>query len=409
MTGPVTVVMVSIGGYGHFSLKILLEELPKGKVELAGAVDPAAKKAELYRELKTLGIPIFDSLRDFYDSGLSAELAVISSPIHYHVPQSCLALERGSHVLCDKPVGATIQEAVDLIRACETSGKWVSIGYQWSFSSAIQALKRDIIRGRFGKPLRLKTLCFWPRGEAYYRRNDWAGKKRDDGGRWVLDSPANNAMAHFLHNLFYVLGDEAGTSAAPKSVAAELYRAYRIENFDSVACRIFTLDGTELLFYASHTTSVEQGPMFEFEFEKAVISYGDPAERIMAVDRTGSRKSYGSPEDSHQFRKLFVAMEAARDPGAEICGPEAAVSQTLCVNGIQESVPEVPFFPESLIHRSEDGSRLWVEGLGEALYDCYRGWILPSEAGFPWASLGKTIDLEDYEFFPGGRRTMETS
>jgi len=44
----------------------------------------------------------------------------------------------------------------------------------------------------------MKTLCFWQRDENYYRRSGWAGKIKDKKGNWILDSPANNAMAHFL-------------------------------------------------------------------------------------------------------------------------------------------------------------------------------------------------------------------
>ena len=40
--------------------------------------------------------------------------------------------------------------------------KIVAIGYQWSFSDAIQKLKADVIAGIFGKPRRLKTLVLWP-------------------------------------------------------------------------------------------------------------------------------------------------------------------------------------------------------------------------------------------------------
>ncbi len=43
-------------------------------------------------------------------------------------------------------------------------------------------------------------------------------------GRLVLDSPVNNACSHYLHNMFYVLGDRLDRSDQPKWVTAELYR-----------------------------------------------------------------------------------------------------------------------------------------------------------------------------------------
>jgi len=189
----VSVVLVGASGMGLYYFKTLLEEFSPESLELRAVVDPFPERSEKYTKLKDLGIPIFPSLNDFYDSGRSAELAVISSPIHYHVPQSCEALSHGSYVLCEKPIGATIQEAERLIQARNVAHLWVMIGYQWSYSAAIQALKKDILMGKFGKPVRLKTLCFWPRSEDYYRRSNWIGRIKDEAGNWILDSPANNA------------------------------------------------------------------------------------------------------------------------------------------------------------------------------------------------------------------------
>ncbi|MDH5467569.1 MAG: Gfo/Idh/MocA family oxidoreductase [Candidatus Aminicenantes bacterium] len=398
---PVSAALVGISGMGLYHLISLQDEFSPEEVELRAVIDPFPERSERYPELKERKIPVFSSLSEFYQSGRSAELVVISSPTHHHVPQSCEALGHGSYVFCEKPVGATVQEADRLIRTADKAQRWVMIGYQWSFSRAIQSLKSDILKGIFGKPVQLKTLCLWPRDEDYYGKSDWLGRKKDEEGRWILDSPANNAMAHFLHNLFYILGERTDRSAQPEEVQAELYRAYSIENFDSAACRAFTRDGVELLFYASHVTYQDRGPMFSFEFEQATVTYGDGANEIVAVSRTGREKHYGSPEEDHPFQKLFEAVESVREPKPVVCGPKAARSQTLCVNGIQESASEIATFPESMV-RKEKGKRWWVKGLEEALYSCYLKGILPSEGNFSWARAGKAFDLRNYSFFPGG-------
>jgi len=237
---PVSVLMVAIGGYGYYYLKTLLEEFPPGDVELAGVVDPNSRLSGHYPDLLKRKTPIFSAVEDFFQSGRTADLTVIASPIHYHAEQSIVALNNGSHVLCDKPVAVTVQDVDEMISARDASGRWLMVGYQWSYSDAIQSLKRDILRSVFGKPRRMRTLRLWPRDEAYYRRNDWAGKIMDCDGRWILDSPANNAMAHYLHNMLYLFGDEINLSAKPVELTAEVYRVFDIENYDTVSCRILT-------------------------------------------------------------------------------------------------------------------------------------------------------------------------
>jgi predicted dehydrogenase len=400
-----SVLMVAIGGYGFHYLKTLLEQFHPSRCHIVGVVDPMAKQSRLWPVVSLLGVPVRPTIEEFYAEGHHADLAVISSPIHHHVPQSIVALERGTSVLCDKPIGATIQEAEELIRARGQSGRWVMIGYQWSFSAAILALKRDILEGRFGRPIRLSTLCCWPRDLSYYGRNDWAGRLRHEAtGRWVLDSPANNGMAHYLHNLFFVLGPDMHLSARPRSVQAEMYRANAIESCDTASCRVITDQGVELLFHASHATERTIAPRFRFDFEQAVITCGENnGGGIVAKFRDGREKAYGSPDDTPQFHKLIAALDRVLGAGPIVCGPEAAMSQTLAVNGMHDSVADIPSFPEAMLRREQSPERVYAAGLDEVLLRCYRDGTLPAESGAPWAVAGRTISLADYHQFPGGR------
>jgi predicted dehydrogenase len=395
--------MIGIGGYGHHYLKTLLEEIPPERARLLAAVEPFPENSPLSLKLKQSDIPLFPSLEELFASGLRPDLAVIASPLHEHVSQSCSALERGCHVLCDKPLGATVQGADRLIGMEKASGRKVLIGYQWSFSRAVQALKAEIQSGRWGRPRRFKSLCLWPRDTAYYQRNDWAGRIRDRSGRWVLDSPANNAMAHFLHNMLYLLGKKADRSAVPIEVTAEAYRVFPIENYDSVACRIWTDEGVELLFYASHSVPEEAGPRFHLTFDDAEVACRGRSGEILCRNGRDEGRSLGAPAADHQFKKLFDAIRiAAADSDAEIlCGPMAARAQTVCVNGIQDSV-QAPTDLSRSRARHGPGGRIWIDGLSEAFLDAYRRGVLPSETSLSWARSGKTVDLRGYVHFPGG-------
>ncbi|MCX7014178.1 MAG: Gfo/Idh/MocA family oxidoreductase [Candidatus Sumerlaeota bacterium] len=404
MVEPVSIALAGVGGYGEKYLGWLWDKGDSSKARLVAGIDPNPVRCKRLHEFKERGVPIHASYEEFLANG-SAELVVIAAPIHYHCALTCAALERGSHALCEKPLGATIQEARRMMEARDRAGKSVAIGYQWSYSEAIQALKHDIMSGLFGAPKRLKTLALWPRDEAYYTRNRWAGAKRDSRGAWILDSPINNATAHYLHNCLYVLGDGVDTSARPARVVAELYRANAIENFDTGAARIWTDQGVEILYIATHATKEKLGPVLEYEFEEAtIVKEGEKGEEILARFHDGRVKSYGGA-NANDARKLWAAVEAARGAGdAIVCGPEAAGAQTLCVNGMQESVPAIVEFPRSLVRvEGEPGKRrTWVEGLGKCLTQCYDEWKLPSETGAKWGRLGKEIDLTNYRNYPRG-------
>jgi predicted dehydrogenase len=402
MSAP-SVLIVAIGGYGYYYLQELLAQEKTGRVTLAGVVDPQARESRGWADIASRDLPVADSIEAFYGSGHRADVAVIVSPIQCHVPQSVVALAHGSDVLCDKPLGATVQEARELIEARDRSGRWVMIGYQWSYSSAIRDLKRDILAGLFGRPLRLAALTCWPRDAAYYRRNHWAGRLRDPrSGRWVLDSPANNGMAHYLHNLLFLAGDAMERSALPRIAEGEHYRAYDIESADTTCLRLLLDGGVEVLHLASHATEETIQPRFRLDFDAGTVTCDVDRGGIVATLSDGSSRSYGLPDDSPHFQKLSEAIAAAGAPCTPLCGPEASMAQTLAINGLHESRPVTCPFPAGLVREDLAAGRRYVPGLATVLEQCYERNQLPSEIGAEWADRGARIDLHQYVHYPSG-------
>ena len=404
MKKEVTVAMVALGGYGNSYLPELFNASADHNARFVAGIDPNPVACRYLDMFKETGVPIYPDLDSFYAAS-SADLVVLSPPIHLHLPFVQKALAHGSHVLCEKPVTATVQDAWKMVEAQCKADRLVGIGYQWSYSPAIQALKRDVMDGVLGRPLRLRTKVFWPRGDSYYGRNTWAAKLKTPHGAWILDSPAHNATAHYLHNCFYVLGATRETSAWPVDVQAELYRANPIENYDTAAIRSHTAEGVEILFYTAHPVPNVVGPIFSYEFENAEVTYEAYSESMLAHFRDGSVKDYGNPYAGQIENKLWQAVDAVRTGAPLACSIEGAIPEVLCTNGAQESMWEIAEFPQDMRRTRLDVERddrlTWVEGLQETLEACYDQGALPSELGtVPWAKSGDLIDLRDYREFP---------
>ncbi len=403
MSKSISVLIVGIGGYGENYVNELLARDAKGKFQIVGMVDPYPEKSSRIMEIKERDIPLFTTMEEFYENS-TADFVCISTPLQLHYEQTILALKKGAVVLCEKPLAPTIQEGREMLKVQHDVGKPVGIGYQWSYSKAIQSLKKDIITGVFGKPVRLKTLVSWPRDFNYYNRNSWAGKKKTSNGKWVLDSVASNATAHYLHNMFYVLGPVIEESTWPTHLQVELYRANKIENYDTAAARIFTKQGVELLYLVTHAGGKKLEPRFCYEFEEAVVYFDqDKDSQIVAKFSDGSQKNYGDPF-AERFNKIWIMMEAARGNGSHLCGIEAALPHVLAINGMQEAVSVIEDFPTGVIKyiKDEQGNdeAVYVEGLVEVLVDCYNSWKLPHEVGTKWAKGAGEYNLEGYDYFP---------
>lgn len=398
MSATVNIALVGICGYGSSYLSALLDypadgngNAAKSSFRIVGVVDPAAARSPRVAEIRERGIPIHADLAGLYAT-TSVQLTVMATPIHLHAPHTCAALARGSNVLCEKPLGATLDDALR-VRAAEgaSGGLFVAVGYQWSFSRAVQALKRDVMSGALGKAKRLRTLAMFPRPVSYYHRNNWAGRVTTEWGERVFDSPLNNATAHYLHNMFYVLGATREQSAAPAWVEAELYRANDIENYDTAALRCRMECGAEILFYTTHATPERVGPMCRFEFERATVEF-DPARggRFVARFVDGTVRDYGQPE-ADRNEKIWQSIDAVRTGQPVACGAPAALAHTLCVTAAQESAGGVTPFPAELLRTdgSNGESLIWVDGLAEELLACYEEGQLPADRRRPWARPGR--------------------
>ena len=102
----------------------------------------------------------------------------------------------------------------------------------------------------------------------------------------------------------------------------------------------------------------------------------------------------------HHLRKLYYAVKSVRSFKSVLCGPEAALAQTLCINAIQESVVNIGSFPESSL-KPFGKNGIFVKNLYDVFWKCYNNSLLPSESECLWAKAGNRIDLTDYKKYPG--------
>jgi predicted dehydrogenase len=391
----VDILLVGIGGYGRTYVNLLAPLRAANQVRLVGVVDPVAARALDYAALVADGVPMWADFDGCRAAGVTADLAVIASPIQFHCEQTCQALALGMNVLCEKPVAATVVETERMARARDAAGRLLAIGYQWSYADAIRKLKVDLLAGRYGQPRRFRTWTSWPRTSAYYGRNGWAGCIRDGAGRTVNDSPVSNATAHYLHNMLYLLGDDVGRAAAPRQVTAELYRANAIENFDTACLRVLTERGVEVYFSTAHCVDEQQGPDFVLECDAGAVTYHHGVNAsIVGTMRDGERREYGDP-NVDVGGKFAFALEAVRAGRTDtICGLEAAAMHTRVVEALQQMNVRT-FAADAVDHRETKPGEIltFVPGLSAAMRTCFDTGKLFSEAGYAWAQPAQTVTL----------------
>jgi len=94
-----------------------------------------------------------------YDAMLAdpeVEAVIIATADAFHVEASVRALAAGKHVLCEKPMATSVEDAIRLRDAAAASGKVVHIGHMKRYDGGIEAAK-DFIDAEMGEMLSLKA------------------------------------------------------------------------------------------------------------------------------------------------------------------------------------------------------------------------------------------------------------
>lgn len=384
VTNKVKVAFVGIGGFANLTLDDVFTSLDAGRddFEIVGAVDPFAKGSKHYARISEAGIPIYDTIEELYDGlwkkeNIIPDLCVISTPIEFHTHQICYAMSHKSSVLCEKPLTGEIGDLFMLEQSKKVCAGFIAIGYQWSYSDAIQSLKKDIMDGVYGKALEMKSLVLWPRDKAYFKRSTgWAGKICGSDGRKVLDSVVNNATAHYIHNILYVLGKDVDGCAGVTDMEASLLRLNEIETFDTATVR-FTLEGgTKGIYAVSHSTDKNYEPCFEYTFEKGKVTFSDEQGRILGKLSDGRVIDYGDPF-AERTKKFFTCVDLIKSGSRDVpCGVSAAAGEVCFVTKLHA---ENRIFDVKKSAKCEKDGLLYVDGLYDAMLECYNEGKILSE------------------------------
>jgi predicted dehydrogenase len=131
----------------------------------------------------------------------------ICTPPYLHAAQTLQVLEAGKHVICEKPLCGSLEEADRVVAAEKRSGRRVMPIFQYRFGHGVQKLRRLVELGIAGRAYLTTVETAWRRRPAYYAvpwRSRWATE---------LGGPVVNLAIHAHDLLYYVLGPARTVSA----------------------------------------------------------------------------------------------------------------------------------------------------------------------------------------------------
>jgi predicted dehydrogenase len=154
MTAPLRAGVVGVGSLGFHHARILREV--EG-VQMAGVYDGNPERAA--KVAADLGVRAFGSLDEFLSNVDAAVVAVTTTS---HADVAIPALERGVHLLIEKPIASTLEEAERIVDLAKAKGAVVATGHVERFNGALRACEQYLEEPKFVESHRLSP--FNPRG-----------------------------------------------------------------------------------------------------------------------------------------------------------------------------------------------------------------------------------------------------
>jgi predicted dehydrogenase len=228
MSARVRVLVVGAGRAGLVHARNLAAGVPGGG--LAALADPddavlAHAAAELGCE-RTFG----DPLAAVADDGIDA--VVIASPTFTHPELAVAALEAGKHVLCEKPLASSLEEAAAVARAAAEADGAFLMAFMRRFDRGFVHAAEVIAAGDIGRPLFVRST-----GRGPGLPPEWAWDPEVSGG---LIAEVNS---HDLDTVRWLSGQEFETAHAVGRAAKRPDIAERHAGFVDLVAATFELSG----------------------------------------------------------------------------------------------------------------------------------------------------------------------
>lgn len=291
--------------------------VPACNAELVGVYDVQSSINEAVA--KEYGVHAASSVAQLLKLELDA--IYIATPAYLHSQQVLECAHAGKHILCEKPLGLSVDEARSMIETCRNAGVALGTGLMMRFHSQHQAALTMIRDGKIGQPVygRAQLSCWYPPIENAWRQNPEQG-----GGGSLIDMGG-----HCIDLLEMFFGPVAAVgcmirnsvhSYRPEDSAAVLLQFERgtLASVDTFFCIPDTASQNRLELYGSRGSILAQGTIGQGE-AGIMTAFLEPAETD--YDAAQARAEGGgiaiAPEPVNMYRAEIEEFGAAILEGRE--------------------------------------------------------------------------------------------
>lgn len=267
----------------------------------------------------------------------------ICLPHHLHAPVTIEAAKRNIHVLTEKPMSITLEDAEEMVDAVKENNVTLGVIFQNRYNQSSQLIKNMLDNGDLGHVKAAKISLTWDRSDDYYKSSDWKGTWEKEGGGVIIDQ-----AIHTLDIVNWFVNDNIDYIDA--TIANRAHDFIEVE--DTAEGVIKYKSGTVTAFHTINYYSYDAPVEVEMHCENGLVKMvGDSATVTLNnghsftadndPDKTfeydAGAKSYWGVNHVIQIDNFYDSIKAGQQP--DITGEEALKTQKM-ITAIYESGKE---------------------------------------------------------------------
>ena len=180
---------------------------------LAAVCDVQAARAD--KLAARHGVPAFDDFHKMMETcRADIDVVCILTESGKHAEHAVALAPYGKHLVVEKPMALTLEDADRMIAACDGAGIKLFIVKQNRYNLPVRKLREALEAGRFGKIVMGTTRVRWCRRQSYYDQDKWRGTWAYDGGVFA------NQASHHVDLVQWCLGQPVTVYAAGRAALA---------------------------------------------------------------------------------------------------------------------------------------------------------------------------------------------
>lgn len=183
------------------------------KANLVAVCDIVEEKAKKIGE--QFGVPYFTDMNEML-AQTDIDVVSVLTESGYHAKHVNEIAKHGMHIVVEKPMALTLDDADSMIKACDEEGVKLFVVKQNRFNVPVIKAREALEAGRFGKLVLGTVRVRWCRPQAYYDQDSWRGTWGLDGG--VL----TNQASHHVDLLEWMMGEVESVHAMSTTALADI-------------------------------------------------------------------------------------------------------------------------------------------------------------------------------------------